>query len=66
MKKRNRNTPAAGADAEKRYGAIADAARQTQLGSNWDRAMGNAQRQSNTGVKLHPGWDAAFQRVRTS
>lgn len=64
MKKRNRNTSAAEADAEKRYGAIADAARQTQLGSSWDRAMGNAQRRSTTSVKLNPGWDMAFRRAR--
>jgi len=66
MEKRNRNTPAVGADAEKRYGAIADAARQTQVGLSWDRAMVNAQRPSNAGVKLHPGWDAAFRRARAN
>ena len=51
---------------EKRYGAIADAARQTQVGLSWDRAMVNAQRPSNAGVKLHPGWDAAFRRARAN
>ncbi|GAB2877683.1 hypothetical protein GCM10027093_11230 [Paraburkholderia jirisanensis] len=46
------------------YGAIADATRQQAVASSWDRAMGNARRAAPTGVKLHPGWDAAFRRVR--
>ncbi len=69
MKKRNRNTAALGADAEKRYGAIADAARQTHLASGWDRAIAKARGPrppSTNGVKLHTGWDAAFRRARGS
>lgn len=66
MKKRNRNTASLGADAQKRYGAIADAARQAQLAEGWDRTMKNAQRSDMPGVKLHPGWDAAFRRARAS
>ncbi|WP_174973512.1 hypothetical protein [Burkholderia contaminans] len=65
MKKRNRNTPAASAELEARYGAIADAARQEKLSKSWRRAMGNDSRRGIRGVKLHAGWDAAFRRVRT-
>ncbi|MFK4447477.1 hypothetical protein ABH944_007785 [Caballeronia udeis] len=66
MKKRSRNTPVTEADAERRYGAIADAVRAAQVSSSWDRAMGSARSPSSTGVKLHPGWDAAFRRARAS
>jgi hypothetical protein len=66
MKKRNRNTAALGADAEKRYGAIADATRQMQLAKSWGHALRNEQRSGIPGVKLHPGWDAAFRRAQAN
>ena len=65
MKKRNKNTAALGADAARRYGAIADEVRQEKLGKSWRRATGNISRRGRPGVKLHAGWGAAFHRVRT-
>ena len=56
-----------GSQSREHWAGIADAARQLAVAASWEQSMGLAARgEASNNVKLHPGWDAAFKRARSS
>jgi hypothetical protein len=58
----------AASQSQEHWAGIADAARQQAIANSWERATRAVTRRktSSASVKLHPGWDAAFERTRAS